>query len=211
MTSRLLAIASLSLLALAQLGCASASLTLPASPPLVLQIDSSFRALRPMTFPIETLTDVDRRVFVQADDKGTVLRLAIVQFERVQPGASFKFAYPSRPPAEFGAQTYRFGAYVHDDEAEAASAPAKEAGRTRALLVAEGFKVPKVFRVARLARVADANGTTEVIIFYMESADAEFPMRPLPMADEDGDMPLGDAQAKALLSRLKSVITPTSG
>jgi len=52
---------------------------------------------------------------------------------------------------------------------------------------------------------------TEVIIFYMEGADAEFPMRPLPMADEDGDMPLGDAEARSILLRLKAAITPISG
>jgi hypothetical protein len=164
-----------------------------------------------LTFPIESLTNVDRRVFVHSGENGAILRLVVVQFERVQSGASFKFAYPSKPPADFGAQTYRFGAYVHDDEAEAANSPAKEAGRTRALLLAQGFKVPKVFRVARLARVADQNGTTEIIIFYMEAADVDFPTRPLPMADEDGDMPLNEADARSLLARLKLVITPISG
>jgi hypothetical protein len=207
--SKLLAIAALSLLAL--VGCASSTLTLPANPPLVLRIDPSFRPLKAMTFPIDSFTDVDRRVFVHADEKGTILRLAIVQFERVQPGSSFRFAFPPRPPAQFGAHTYRFGAYANDDEAEAAKSPGKEAARTRALLVAEGYKVPKVFRVARLARVGDRDGMTEFIIFYMEGADADFPMRPLPMADEDGDMPLGDAEAKSILLRLKAAITPVSG
>jgi len=216
--ARVLTIAVLFLYSLTQMGCATPlhtqkgeTLTFPANPPLVLQIDPLFRPLKPLQFPLDSLTDVDRRVFVHSDDKGAILRLVILQFERVQSGASFKFAYPAKPPAQFGAQTYRFGAYVHDDEAEAAKSPAKEAGRTRALLLAEGFKVPKVFRLARLARVADPNGTTEIIIFYMEAADAEFPTRPLPMADEDGDMPLNEADASALFKRLKSVISPVSG
>ena len=215
---KLPAIAVISLLALAQMGCAtsfrtqdSTTLTLQAEPPLVLQIDPLFRPLKPLLFPIESLTDVDRRVFVHSDDKGAILRLVIVQFERVQPGTDFKFTYPSKPPAEFGAQIYRFGAYVHDDEAEAADAPAKEAGQTRALLLANGFKVPKVFRVARLARVADQNGATEIILLYMEAADADFPTRPLPMADEDGDVLLNEADARSLFTRMKSVITPVSG
>ena len=66
-------------------------------------------------------------------------------------------------------------------------------------------------RVARLARVADPEGSTEVILFYMEAADREFPTRPLPMADEDGDIPLAEADAKSLLERLKSVMTAVSG
>jgi hypothetical protein len=170
-----------------------------------------FHPLQPLKFQIESLTNVDRRVFVDADGQGSVRRLVIVQFESVQPGTSFRFVYPAKPPAEFGAQTYRFGAYVHDDETEAAKSPAREAGRTRDSLLAKGLKVPVVFRVARLARVADQNGTTEVIIFYLEAADADFPIRPLPGADEDGDLALDEAEARALLSRLKSVVTPVSG
>lgn len=214
----ILAFAVFLLFSLAQVGCAnsphprkSQMLTFPAQPSLVLRIDPSFHPLQPLLFPIESLTDVDRRVFVDADDQGAIRRLVIVQFETVQPGASFRFLYPPKPPAEFGTQTYRFGAYVHDDEAEAAKSPDKEAGRTRALLLAKGFKVPGVFRVARLARVADGNGTSEVILFYMEAADADFPIRPFPGADEDGDLSLDEAGARSLLARLKAVITPVSG
>ena len=217
-STRILTLAVFLLLSLTQIGCANSlhsqknqTLTFPANPPLVLRVDPLFHPLQPLLFPIESLTNVDRRVFVDSDDKGTIRRLVVVQFESVQPGASFKFVYPSKPPAEFGAQTYRYGAYVHDDEAEAAKSPAKEAGQTRALLLANGFKVPRVFRVARLARVAGQNGTTEVIIFYMEAADADFPIRPLPGADEDGDLTLDEAGAQSLLARLKSVITPISG
>lgn len=210
--------AALVLLSFTQVGCVSSlhsqkdqTLTSSANPSLVLRIDPLFDPLPPLTFPIESLTDVDRRIFVDSDDKGVVRRLVIVQFEHVQPGSNFKFIYPPKPPAEFGAQVYRFGAYVHDEEAEAVRSPAREAGQTRAFLIAKGYKLPRVFRVARLARVSDRNGTSEVIIFYMEAADAEFPARPLPGADEDGDVALDEAGAQALLARLKSTITPMSG
>jgi hypothetical protein len=150
--TRVLAIAVLCLFSLAKTGCAdslrsqkSGTLAFPADPPLVLQIDPLFRPLRPLTLPIDSLTNVDRRVFVHSDDSGTILRLVIVQFEWVQSGASFKFAYPSKPPAKFGAQTYRFGAYVQDDEAEAARSPAKEAGQTRAHLRSKGFRSQRYF------------------------------------------------------------------
>lgn len=203
---------------LALFGCATLSsskkdqtLTSPTDASLVLRIDGLFHPLQPLKFQIESLTNVDRRVFVDADDHRAIRRLVIVQFESVQPGASFRFVYPSRPPAQFGAQTYRFGSYVHDDEGEAARLPAREAGLTRALLIRKGFRLPSVFRVARLARVADQNGTTEVIIFYMEAADVDFPIRPRPQADEDGDVALGEAEAQLLFTRMKSVVIPVSG
>jgi hypothetical protein len=217
LSTRAPALAVYALLSLTQVGSANSlhpqtqTLTLPTNPSLVLRIDPMFHPLQPLAFPIESLTNVDRRVFVDSDRNGVIRRLVIVQFETVQPGTNFRFAYPSRPPADFGTKTYRFGAYVHDDEAEAERSPAKEAGKTRDLLLAKGFNVPKVFRVARLARVADQNGMTEVIIFYMEAADADFPVRPLPGADEDGDVTLDEAGARSLLDRLKSVVTPVSG
>jgi len=203
---------------LAQFGCATSfssqkdqTLTSPEDPTLILRIDRSFHPLPPLKFQIESLTNVDRRVFVDSDGKGAIRRLVIVQFETVRPGAGFRFVYPPRPPAEFGAQTYRFGAYVHDDETEAAKLPAREAGLTRNFLLKDGFKVPSAFRVARLARVTDQKGMSEVIIFYMEAADVDFPIRPFPGADEDGDLTLDEAEAQSLLARMKSVVTPMSG
>ncbi len=187
------------------------TITSSANPALVLRVAASFQALSPLAFDIESLTDVDRFVFAEADHGGMVRRLVVAQFETVQPASDFKFVYASKPPATFGLQTYRFGAYVHDDAAEAAASPLKEAGRTRALLSAQGLKLPAVFRVARLARVADPGGKSEVIIFYMEAADADYPVRPLPGADADGDLNLTDDEARSMLLRLKSVVATVSG
>lgn len=216
--NRLVAWAAISVLALALQGCANPQLVQDgqtisslANPALVLRIAPEFRPLPPLTFPIEALTDVDRRVFVDADGHGVVRRLVILQFETVQATSAFKFVYLPKPPAAFGMQTYRFGAYVHDEEAEAAHSPLKEAGLTRAFLLAKGFKLPAVFRVARLARVANPDGKSEVIMFYMEAADADYAIRPLPGADEDGDLDLPEDHARGMLARLKAAISPVSG
>ena len=66
-------------------------------------------------------------------------------------------------------------------------------------------------RPPRWPRVAEQNGATEIILLYMEAADTDFPTRPLPMADEDGDVLLNEAEARSLFTRMKSVITPVSG
>ena len=182
------------------------TLVLPTSPALILHVDTAFKPLPSLQIPIESLTIADRRLFVDAADNSLIRRLVIVQYESVRPGANFKFRYPPKPPAEFGATTYRFGAYVYDDEAAAEKEPAKEAGITRKLLLSRGFKVPRFFRVARLARVADPAGASEVIVFYMENADADFPDGILAGADEDGDLSLDAAAAQALLAHLKSSV-----
>jgi hypothetical protein len=199
-------------------GCATAApvgdrvyrdhvLTSRASPEIALRIDPAFRPLPTLTFPIETMTNVERYTFVDATGRG-LQRMIIVQFERVQANSDFRFRYGARPPRQFGAETYRFGAYVYDDAAAAAAAPDREAARTRALLAAEGFAPPRLWRMARLARVTDADGLSEIIIFYMENADGDFPPGPLAGADEDGDLVLEGEMREELARRMEGAIQP---
>lgn len=157
----------------------------PAVPDATFHVDRQLTALPALRFPIRVQTDVERRLFVEARD-GVVRRMLVLQFETVQPGSDFRFRFPSRPPREFGPHVYRFGSYAYDDAAAAAREPALEAARTRAGLEAEGLQAPRYWHVVRLARVADAEGRHEAIVFYLENADARYPDG-LTDVDEDGD------------------------
>jgi hypothetical protein len=186
-------------------------LTSRATPEIALQIDADFASLPVQIFPIETMTNAERRVFVEAGADRVVRRMIVVQFERTQEGSDFRFRYPSRPPRQFGENVYRFGAYVYDDASAAQREPTREASRTRALLVAQGYAPPRLWRTSRLARVTDPDGLTEIIIFYMENADAEYPAGPLPGADEDGDLVLEGEAREALARRMEAATRPLRG
>lgn len=144
-------------------------------PALTLRIGFGFVALPPLTFPIENLTDAERRLYVDAAPDRTIRRMVVVQFEKVQPGSDFRFVYPSRPPRRFGAETYRAGTFAFDEARAAAETPLREPGRTRDFLTRHDYRLPRIWKAARLARVTDAEGLSEVIIFYLEAADAAFP------------------------------------
>src|SRR5450755_4291836 len=81
-------------------------------PRLGLVIDQAFAPMPALAIRLD-FTNVDRRIFVRANHSKNVLGLIVVQFETVRPGATFKFVYHPRPPAVFGSDTYRFGAYVY--------------------------------------------------------------------------------------------------
>jgi hypothetical protein len=185
-------------------------LTSPSRPHIELGIDASFIGVPPLSFALK-FTDVDRRIFVDANHARIVRRLIVVQFEKVRNGSHFKFVYPPKPPIIFGQETYRFGAYVYDDAKAAASQPAMESARTRAMLDRMGYHLPRFFRTARLARVADSLGQSEVIIFYNENADESYPTGLLPTADADGDLVLDHVAAKSLYDRMKALIHPIEG
>jgi hypothetical protein len=201
-------------LALALVACASATpshrnfVVSEASPVLTLEIDSTFAELAPLKFPIENLTNVERRIFVEAGEDRVIQRLVIVQFERVQQGSDFRFVYPSTPPRQFGNETYRYGTFAADYEKMGQREPLKEAGKTREYLKSKGYTVPRLFRTGRLARVTDPEGLTEVIIFYMESADANPPAGP---PDEEGSWALSDEESAALTARMDATIKVLRG
>ncbi|HVR45642.1 MAG TPA: hypothetical protein VMT95_03210 [Candidatus Binatia bacterium] len=180
--------------------------TSTANPAIALQVADGYVPQPPIRLSLES-TDVDRRVFVQADASNHIQHLVIIQFEHVRLGETFKFVYPSKPPFKFGADVYRLGTYVYDDDAESKAFPTREAGVTRAALTRSGYVVPRLFRTARLARVSDRNGAGEIIIFYIENADAQYPTGVLPGADQDGDLVLTGQTAKAVLSGMASAIS----
>ncbi len=145
------------------------------SPSLTLNVSRDFTPLPPLNFPIENLTHAQRRIFVDAGPDRSIRRMVVVQFERVQEGSDFRFVYPSRPPRRFGASTYRANASAFDDAREAAADPGRESGQTRRFLSSLGYRLPQSWKVARLARVTDRRGLSEVILFYLEPADVDFP------------------------------------
>jgi hypothetical protein len=180
-----------------------------ADPKIALQIAARFVPIPPVQISLES-TDVDRRIFVDADASHTIKRLVIVQFERVRPDQSFKFVYPSTPPYTFYGTTYRVGTYVYDDKQDAANAPNRESGATRQALAMQGYVIPRFYRCARLARVASPDGRSEIIIFYNENADSAYPAGPLPGADTDGDLDITGADASGLLARMGAAISAAS-
>jgi hypothetical protein len=176
----------------------------PAVPDARFRVDARFAALPALRFPIRDQTDAERRLFVDARD-GVVQRMLVLQFETVQPGSDFRFVFPPVPPRKFGPHVYRSGTFAYDDAKAAEQAPLLEAARTRAALIEQGSRPPRFWHVARLARVADAAGRHEVIVFYMENADARYPDG-LVDVDEDGDGRLEADETERLWQALSQAL-----
>jgi hypothetical protein len=175
-----------------------------AVPEAAFRVDRALTPLPALAFPIRDQTDAERRLFVESAD-GVVRRMLVLQFETVQPGSDFRFVFPSKPPRTLGPHVYRFGSYAYDDATAAAREPALEAARTRAALQANGLEPPRYWHVVRLARVADAEGRHEAIVFYLENADARYPDG-LTDVDEDGDGRLQADEADRLWQALTDVL-----
>jgi hypothetical protein len=104
---------------------------------------------------------------------------------------------------QWGDAVYRHGAFVEDDQAEIAENPALEVDRTRSYLKSLGYQSGNWWNVARLARVADPEGKTEIILFYQEALDLA-PGGAPPASDSD----LPESDAKALFERMNAAVKP---
>jgi hypothetical protein len=176
----------------------------PTNPPSLRFAGSSeFTPLPPLHFTTGDETEAERQVFVEAGPDRRVRRMLIVQFDRVRPGGEHLFEVPQGPERRFGGHSYRSFALAYDDVASATGWPDSAEGRTRALLIARGFRPPRVWKFARLARVDDPRARGEVNIYYMESGDRDFP-EGLP----GGSQELPRREAKRLLHRLRRSIMP---
>lgn len=200
-----------SVMSLLALACASMnvgaapkahSVTAQTAPPMTIEVDAAYRALPAITFPIEDLTVATRHVFVQTDDDGLARRIAIIQFETVNPESDFRFQFPSTPPESFGPDTYRYSSFVFDAERAAREQPDREPGQTKALFEANDIVAPRLWKGARLARVSDAEGMSEIILFYYESADDD----PPPQLDADGYAAVSESEAVRLLAALRATM-----
>jgi hypothetical protein len=173
----------------------------PDQPKIRLRVDQAFQALPVLSFPIRRDTWVERYLFVDAAIGKTIRRLIVVQFEHTRVGSAFRFVYPSRPPLQWGDAVYRHGAFVEDDAAEIQDNPGLEVDQTRAYLKAQGYQSGNWWNVARLARVADPEGKTEIILFYQEALTPAQSGSP-PASGSD----LPESEAKALFERLNTAV-----
>lgn len=172
----------------------------PDQPKIRLQVDKAFTALPVLAFPIRGDTWVERYIFVDAASDKTIRRLVVVQFEHAQVGSAFRFVYPARPPMQWGSAVYRHGTFTADNVTEIAEHPELEVARTDAYLTSKGYKLGRWWEVARLARVADPEGKTEIIVFYQEA------LRPGSAALGNADDDLPEKEAQGLFERLKSAV-----
>ncbi len=178
------------------------TLVSPDQPKIRLQVDPTFTALPVLGFPIRHDSWAERYIFVDSTADKAVRRLVIVQFEHALAGSSFRFVYPSTPPMKWGSAVYRSGVFIGDSAREIAQNPQLEVAQTQRFLEAHGYKVGNWWNIARLARVADAEGKSEIIVFYQESIVLP-PGGELPNVEAD----LPDDLVQSLFTHLKGSVT----
>jgi hypothetical protein len=178
-------------------------------PVLTLSIDKSFKPLPKIRKELEQTVVAERSIFVDGRKGEPVRSVIIVQAEHALPGKDFRYRFPAKPPHKFGAETYGLMTFAYDEAAEATKNPNNEIGATRAALSAHGYQPARLYRVARLARVANAAGTHEIIIFLFENIDGEAARGPEDL--DGGGWSLTPAEKIGVTTRLEAAVRVVKG
>ena len=142
---------------------------LSTDPRLTIAVDSLLRFVGSFGFDIRDAAHAERFIFADADSKGAVLRLAIVQFETMLPQHPGAYDEPKQKErVRLGSFDFQQTAGLYSFAAAIAAKPGAEAERTREFLREKGLSVESDLLVARFETLIDRQRRKELILFYWE-------------------------------------------
>jgi hypothetical protein len=138
-------------------------------PKLTIAIDASLPFVGSFGFDIRDAAHAERFIFADADDKGAIHRLAIVQFENMLPQHPGSYDEPKQKErVRLGSFDFEQAVGLYNFAASIAAKPGAEAERTRDFLRGKGLSVEGDLLVARFRALTDHERRKEFILFYWE-------------------------------------------
>ena len=166
-------------------------LTSTSLPSIRLKFDKHFKYAGTQKFVLYGRSQAEQFFFVDADKNGQIRRMYMVQFEGYLPNVSATYDYAVTETVTLHGQTY----IANSDSVPNVSAllkqePESDAARAVAFLTNKGFHLPESLQYRRFVRLVDAAKRNELILIYIEVANAttsaatqkpdnEFPARAL--------------------------------
>jgi len=166
-------------------------LTSTSLPSIRLKFDKHFKYAGTQKFVLYGRSQAEQFFFVDADKNGQIRRMYMVQFEGYLPNINATYDYAVTETVTLHGQTY----IANSDSVPNVSdllkqEPESDAARAVAFLTNQGFHLPESLQYRRFVRLVDAAKRNELILIYIEVANAttsaatqkpdnEFPARAL--------------------------------
>lgn len=142
-------------------------------PKLTLAIDSSLRFVGSFGFDVRDAAHAERFIFADADEKGAIHRLGVVQFENMLPQHPGSYDEPKQKGrVALGPFEFQQTVGIYNFAASIAAKPGAEAERTRDFLREKGLSIEGDLLVARFETLTDKQRRQELILFYWEDLSA---------------------------------------
>ena len=148
-------------------------LTSTSLPSIRIKFDDSFKYAGTQKFILYERAQVEQYFFVDADSQGRIKRMYWVQFEGYLPGVDAKYNYAVTETVSLDGQT----SIVNAESVPNISAVLKQdsqsdAAHTASFLESKGYRLNESIRFERFVRLVDEAKRNELILIYIEDADA---------------------------------------
>lgn len=151
-------------------------LTSTSLPPIRIRFDKGFKYVGSQKFVLYERAQAEQHFFVDADARGRIRRMYMLQFEGYLPGIDASYSYEAKETVNLGGLDYIVNAESIPNVAAAlAQQPQSDAARAVEFLKGKGYSVGESVRFQRFVRLVDDSKRNEFIMLYVEDAGATQP------------------------------------
>lgn len=142
-------------------------------PPLRIKFKEPLNFVGSQSFILYDRAQVEQFFFVEADERGQIKRMYMVQFEGSLPNANATYNYPATKTITLGKESY----VVNSEVISSVSAALKQdsqsdVSRAATFLGKKGLRVGEEITFQRFVRVVDEAKQNEIILLYVEVGNA---------------------------------------
>jgi hypothetical protein len=148
-------------------------LTSPSLPLIRIKFDKAFKYVGSQSFILYDRSQVEQHFFVDADDKGHIERMYMIQFEGYLPNIQATYDYPATTTVDLAGQTYIVNTeIVPDVSAVLKQDPRSDVAGASAFLEGKRYLIGGRIMYQRFVRLVDEAKRDEFILVYIEATTA---------------------------------------
>lgn len=148
-------------------------LTSTSLPPVRIKFARPFKYIGSQSFILYGTARAEQHFFVDADERGRIRRMYMLQFEGRLPGVEGSYNYPATQTVNLSGQPYLANSEAVQSVAAALKAnPQSDVARAASFLESKGYRVGESIVFQRFVRLVDEAKRNEFILLYVEDASA---------------------------------------
>ena len=148
-------------------------LTSTSLPPVRIKFARPFKYVGSQSFILYETARAEQHFFVDADERGRIRRMYMLQFEGRLPGVEGSYNYSATQTVNLGGQPYLANSEAIPSVAAVLKAnPQSDVARAASFLESKGYRVSESIVFQRFVRLVDEAKRHEFILLYVEDASA---------------------------------------
>jgi hypothetical protein len=141
-----------------------------------MRFDKRLKYVGSQKFVLYERAQAEQHFFVDADARGRIRRMYMLQFEGYLPGIDASYSYEVKETVKLGGEDYIVNVEsVPNVKAALGQQPESDSARAVAFLEGKGYSVGESVRYQRFVRLVDESKRSEFIMLYIEDAGTTQP------------------------------------